>query len=224
MLLITTMNNFIEKYLKIKKYNIYYFNSWRNNITCFVIFFDKKNNEKKIVIQKLSEKISKNTQFLIETLIKNWKKINLSQNYFKKRFFEFEWNTFQVMKYIAFVEIKNKEMKQKNILSMFKYLAIYTNMSENIFLTDKQKKIWKTFKSINELFFLSEKFNKKDNSFDKIFKKIIKLKSTINIIETNDDTLKSWIIHWDTAFKNFLFNDKGEAISIIDYEKVEYNN
>ncbi|MDQ7023613.1 MAG: phosphotransferase [Candidatus Gracilibacteria bacterium] len=60
--------------------------------------------------------------------------------------------------------------------------------------------------------------------FNDIFKKIKKLKNNLIIIETGKSNFESGIIHGDTAFKNMLFDKNINAISLIDYEKVEYNN
>ncbi len=223
------MQNFIENYLKIDNYEIKYFTNWRNNITALVT---KVINNIKIIIQKESINFPENQKFLINELIKNWENINLALNYWKKRFVEFEWAYYQVMKYIESKTFSDKEFSEivdeNIIISLFEYLANFHNISEKINISEEKKDIWKTFKSANELFIEAEELNKNNSEFKKYFQKIIDLiqgSLASCIIETWKKDFSSWIIHWDSAFKNFLFDKEDNlAISLIDYEKVEYNN
>lgn len=222
------MKNFIEKYLKINNYEIDYFNTWRNNITALV-----KTNIDKIIIQKEDKIFSKNQENMIEKIINacEWK-ITIAWNYFDNRFFEFEWEYYQVMKYLDSINLNENNLKENSILSMFSYLAEFHNISETIKLNDEEKEIkiaiWKwvnTFKSVDILFWEIQALNDKNNKFNDYFEKIKKIKEKLDIIETRDNSLKQWIIHGDTAFKNYVFNkDNYDALALIDYEKIEYNN
>jgi len=215
------MKNFIENYLKINNYEINYFTNWRNNITCLVIFWDKK-----IIIQKENIDFPENQKYLINKIISESENtdLNLAWNYLENRFIKFEWGFYQVMNYIKSINLDENSLDEKSILSMFKYLANFHNFSENLNIEENKKNIWKTFKSVDELIWESKILNSKNNNYQKYFDKILEIKNTLNIIEIEKSDLRKWIIHWDPAFKNFVFNNKKEALSLIDYEKVEYNN
>ena len=219
------MKNFIEKYLKINNYEINYFTNWRNNITCLVIFW-----EKKIIIQKENINFPENQKFLINELIK--KSVNtdlkLAQNYLDSRFVEFEWAYFQVMKNIESTKISDEDFinkaSEQNIISTFEYLAKFHKYSDSLIIPEDKKDIWKSFKSVEELFLQAKKLNNNNVYYNYIFNNINNVKNSLDIIELWNKEFSSWIIHWDPAFKNMLFDENINAISLIDYEKVEYNN
>jgi len=233
------MKTFIENYLKITDYKITYFTNWRNNITCLVDFWDDLGAPWgwKIIIQKENIDFPENQKFLIDELIKKSQntELNLAQNYLDSRFIEFDWDYFQVMKNIESTKISDEDFIAKasdeNIISTFEYLAKFHNFSNSLIIPEEKKDISKTFKSVDELLLQAEKLNNlqgaKDPCYSKYFQKIIELKQgslAPCIIETWKKEFSSWIIHWDPAFKNMLFDENINAISLIDYEKVEYNN
>jgi len=219
------MKNFIENYLKISDYKITYFTNWRNNITCLLTFWWEK-----IIIQKENIFFPENQKYLINKLIDDSIKsdLSLAGHYLDQRFFEFEWWHYQVMNYINSTKISDEDFIEKsseeNIISTFKYLANFHKYSSTLNIPENKKNIWKTFKSAEELFLQAEELNNKNSEYSIIFEKIINLKNNFKIIETWIEDFESWIIHWDPAFKNFLFDEKINAVSLIDYEKVEYNN
>jgi len=215
------MQNFIENYLKINNYEINYFTNWRNNITCLVIFWDEK-----IIIQKENIDFPENQKYLINKLISESEKtdLNLAWSYLKDRFIKFEWWYYQIMNYIESINLDENNLDEKSILSMFNYLARFHNFSETLKIEENRKNIWKTFKSIDELLIEAEKLNYTNNKYNKYFEKILDIKNNLSIIEIEKNDLRKWIIHWDPAFKNFIFNKNKQALSLIDYEKVEYNN
>ena len=219
------MQNFIENYLKINNYEINYFTNWRNNITCLVSFWDEK-----IIIQKENIDFPKNQKYLINKIIKESENtdLNLAWNYLENRFIKFEWGFYQIMKNIESTKISDKDFikkaDEKTILSCFEYLAKFHKLSEKLAIPEEKRNIWKNLKSVEEYYVRAEELNNNSLKYSKIFNKISNLKNTLNIIEIWNKNFQSWIIHWDTAFKNMLFNKSLEAISLIDYEKIEYNN
>ncbi len=236
------MKNFIENYLKISDYKITYFTNWRNNITCLV-----KNTvtQVELIIQKENINFPENQKFLIEKLITNSYKstegfsplynLNLAENFLDERFIKFEWAYFQVMKNIESTKISDEDFinkaSEENIISCFEYLAKLHSFSQTLKIPEEKRNIWKTFKSVEELFLKAEKLNNLQGAsapcYSKYFKKIKELQQgalATCIIELWNKDFQSWIIHWDPAFKNMLFDKNINAISVIDYEKVEYNN
>jgi len=234
------LKQFIEKYLKINNYEINYFTNWRNNITCLVsshpspLLKEREFNNNWIIIQKENIDFPENQKYLINKLILESEKtdLNLAWNYLENRFIEFEWGFYQVMKNIESTKISDedfiKKASEKNIISTFEYLAKFHNFSEILEILENKKNIWKTFKSVEKLFLQAKELNENSLSTEGfsplLFAKITKLKNYLNIIEIWNKNFQSWIIHWDPAFKNMLFDKNINAISLIDYEKVEYNN
>jgi len=231
------MKKFIENYLKINNYEITYFTNWRNNITCLVSPHPSPllkergfNNNNWIIIQKENINFPENQKFLIDELIKKSENtgLNLAWNFLDSRFIEFEWAYFQVMKNIESTKISDEDFiekaSEKNIISTFEYLAKFHTFSEKLEIPENKKNIWKNFKSVEEYFIRAEKLNSNNSDYSKKFNKIKEIKNSLNIIELWNKNFQSWIIHWDPAFKNMLFDKNINAISLIDYEKVEYNN
>lgn len=209
------MKNFIEKKLKIKDYKITYFDSGKNNITAKV-----DSNLWTFVIQKEWKGFFDGEISIIEDavsyFIKKW--FNFAWNFFEERFFRYDWDLYQIMSFIEWNNLNAEEIGIDEIKNMSEYLGLFHAISEKASIKTDNKN--KTFKDVDEMINLWEKLSKEENKHNNLFKKIKKIRDTIKI----DTDLRKWILHWDPAFKNFIFDKDKKVVSIIDYEKMEYNN
>lgn len=206
------MEKFLKKILKINNFKITYFDTWKNNITAKV--------ESEIwvfVVQEESSAFSWEKN-LIENSINifnnNW--LNFAWNFFNERFFNYDWKTYQVMEYINWKSLSNDQIDLDTIKNMSRYLANFHNFSKDLWKLESKE----TFKNIDLLLNDAKTYNLRKNDFNNIYEKIKEKRENIIL----NENLKKWLLHWDPAFKNFLFDDENNTISIIDYEKMEYNN
>ena len=214
------INKFIKEILKLTDYNIKKINSWKDNLTYEIIL---RSWDSFIVQQMLQKKSDKNLKFIDEVIsfiTKKSSNITFAKKYLDKRFLNFNWNSFHIMKKINWKTISENNINLDIIKNTAKYIALFHN---NIIDFN-----WKDYEEINYYkkihnYRLEVKKSLKNELIKEVNDIFLKMDNIAKHLKENYD-LPKWVIHWDPAFKNFLIDHNNNITWLIDYDMLSVNN